>query len=156
MLKSYRKCHVPNSLNSASACCVLCRAGKSPVSTGPSAQQVDPERLQLLLFRDGGPFDAGIKGSEKDDFKKGLDPTHYVLSGGIQEQVLYNLSASNDDGLWNRFTFCPGLPSFQVLSEFKHDLKVQPHALCYLYCTPFHTSPMPAARYFQMFGHATH
>lgn len=77
------------------------------------------ERAALLVLRDGGPFEAGIKGdgSTPGAYKKGLHPTHFVLCGGIQEQVFYNLLNTNDDGLYNRVMIVPCLPTYQSLRE---------------------------------------
>ena len=52
------------------------------------------ERANLLVLRDGGPFEGGIKGGEAasgTSYKKGLEPTHFVLAGGMQESVMHDM-----------------------------------------------------------------
>lgn len=74
------------------------------------------ERANQLVLRDGGPLEAGIKGEgSSDEYKKALDPTHCVVFGGIQPQVMQSIS--NDDGLLNRCSLVACLPTYQSLGE---------------------------------------
>jgi hypothetical protein len=79
------------------------------------------DRANLLVLRDGGPFAAGIKGEggvASHEYKKGLDPTHMVITGGMQEAVLNDFSmGKNPDGLYNRFAVVVTAPKFQSLRK---------------------------------------
>lgn len=78
------------------------------------------DRAQMISFREGGAFEQGIKGdisSGAVPFMRGLPRTHYVIVGGFQAGVYYQLAANNEDGLWNRFLLSPCLATLSSIRE---------------------------------------
>ncbi len=69
----------------------------------------------MLVLKDGGPFPKGIKGEAGhtgSEYKKGLDPTHMVVTGELQESVLNDFSiGKNGDGLYDRMAVISCAPT---------------------------------------------
>jgi hypothetical protein len=79
---------------------------------GASTSTTGTDRPVLLSMRDGWMLKQGTR---KGGASKGLPYTHVAMVGGMQLEVLENMSRDNADGLWNRFRYLPINPSWRKL-----------------------------------------